>query len=320
MKKVLFATTALVAFAGAASAEIAMSGDAEMGVVGGDVAGDTQFWQTFDVTFTGSGETDFDLTFGATVDLTEAGGNEDSTDDNGYAVWVKGSFGNLTLGNTDGAMDWALAEANSTSPGSIADDESAHAGYFGGSYLDGSRDYVYAVDPIAGSGGEGQILRYDNTFGNISAAVSVEQGDNGATDAGMAVGVKADFNGIGIGVGYQKAAGSDGAGATTPSAIGLSVSGDFGGGISAVAMYTQYSDFGYDAGQDATNMQIGIGVSNGPTSFHANYGSWDIDGVASGSGFGVAAAYDFGGGLSANVGYGDGEGTSTWSAGFVMSF
>ena len=41
MKKVLFATTALVASAGIASAQgIALSGMAEMGVVGGDRVGD----------------------------------------------------------------------------------------------------------------------------------------------------------------------------------------------------------------------------------------------------------------------------------------
>ena len=36
MKNVLFATTALIATAGIASAEVSLSGSAEMGIIGGD--------------------------------------------------------------------------------------------------------------------------------------------------------------------------------------------------------------------------------------------------------------------------------------------
>ena len=74
MKKILFATTALVATAGVASAEIALTGMAEMGIYdnGND---DTQFFTDIDVTFTMSGEADNGLTFGANVDLDESDGS-----------------------------------------------------------------------------------------------------------------------------------------------------------------------------------------------------------------------------------------------------
>ena len=59
MKKVLFATTALIASAGIASAQgVALSGSAEMGIIGGDGDFETQFWNDVDVRFTMSGETD----------------------------------------------------------------------------------------------------------------------------------------------------------------------------------------------------------------------------------------------------------------------
>jgi outer membrane protein OmpU len=79
MKKVLFATTALIATAGVAAADITLSGSAEMGIVGGDtlssaaalVRRDTQVHTDIDVTFSMSGQTDSGLSFGANIDLDD---------------------------------------------------------------------------------------------------------------------------------------------------------------------------------------------------------------------------------------------------------
>ena len=68
MKKVLFATTTLVATTGFAAADVTLSGLAQMGIQGGENV-DTTFVQDIDVTFTMSGETDNGLTFGAAIDL-----------------------------------------------------------------------------------------------------------------------------------------------------------------------------------------------------------------------------------------------------------
>ncbi|MDV7144693.1 porin [Tropicimonas sp. TH_r6] len=163
MKKVLLTSTALVAFAGAAAAEVSLSGWAEMGVIGGsDIT--SQFFNDVDVDFTLSGETDGGLTFGANVDLDEAGDNlGNETDDMGIDVFVSGEFGTVTLGDTDGALDWALTDpAGVGSPGTIADDETAHWGRQD-TYLDGSYD--------------GQILRYDYSYEDFGFAISIEQDD-----------------------------------------------------------------------------------------------------------------------------------------------
>ena len=197
MKKVLFASTALVATAGVASAEVALSGSAEMGIYGGSAI-ETQFFQDLDVTFTMSGSTDNGLTFGATVDLDESTGAapalNNNADDGGASIFISGDFGTLTMGDTDGALDWALTDAgNIGNPGSIADDETSHAGYRG-NYLDG----VY----------DGQIVRYDNTFGDFGVAFSVEMDDaaNGR-DTGYALGVRYNValaaGNVALGVGYQ---------------------------------------------------------------------------------------------------------------------
>ena len=132
MKKVLLATSALVASAGIASAQgVELSGHAEMGIIGGSAI-ETQFHTDIDVTFTMSGETDNGLTFGASIDLDESDGSGTgatavgasaafgNTTQGGETVFISGSFGTLTMGDTDGAFDWALTEV--AIGGAIADD------------------------------------------------------------------------------------------------------------------------------------------------------------------------------------------------------
>ena len=164
MKHILMATTALVATAGIASADVSLSGWAEMGMVGGN-GGETEFHQDIDVSFSMSGETDGGLSFSAGVDLDEWPGAGTPNDDGGVAINISGGFGSLTMGDTDGALDWALTEGgNVKNGGSIADNETDHAGYRG-SYLDGNED--------------GQILRYDNTIGSMGIAASIEMDHDG---------------------------------------------------------------------------------------------------------------------------------------------
>lgn len=306
MKKVLFATTALVAFAGAASAQstsVALSGSAEMGLIGGaDV--DTQFFQSVDVRFSLRGTSDNGLRFGATVDLDDVDDSGDLVDstDGDYTVFIGGDWGTLTLGDTDGALDWALTEAgNMANPGSIADNETSHAGYLG-SYLDGR--------------GDGQILRYDNTFGAVGVAVSVEQTAPAGSDTGYAVGLRyaADLGGtsLNLGVGHQEAAGTSNASATGVSAVA-----GFGP-VTAGIVYTSFDDAGSAIGDH--HVGVGVGYEAGPIALHVNYGEYD---GTRGDGFGFAAAYDLGGGAAIQLGWNgevDDEHESEWSFGVSMSF
>ncbi|MBL3596188.1 porin [Rhodovulum sulfidophilum] len=182
MKKVLFATTALVASAGFAAADITFSGNAEMGIVGGgkDVPGvssykgntddsTTEFNNDFTLTVVGSGQTDSGLSFGISVDFStdaEPDANGNVSLDN-EAVFISGDFGTLTLGEIDGAVDKQLTEVNNAiGQYSIGDDETVHAG-FQGSYGDGAYD--------------NQILRYDYAFGDFGFSASMELNDDKAT-------------------------------------------------------------------------------------------------------------------------------------------
>ncbi len=321
MKKILIASTALVSTAGLAAADVALSGRAEMGIFqqnaafGGANPGEPQFFTDIDVTFTMSGETDNGLTFGASVDLDEGGGNgtvtnggvpipgvvarnnatQNNADDGGATIFISGGFGTVTMGDTDGAMDWALTEAgNVGNPGSIADDETSHGGYLG-SYLDGGND--------------GQILRWDYTSGAFGVAVSLED-DNGSaaasTNIGYAIGFKyaLDLSGttVNFGLGYQKAA--DAAGVVADSkATGVSVSATFANGLSAGMTYTDMKNNANDK-----HYSLGLGYTTGAISVHANYGKFTdnaaIAGGADVKGYGLAAAYDLGGGAVVHFGYG----------------
>lgn len=222
MKNILMATTALVATAGIASADInnfAISGWAEMGMVGGN-GSESQFHQDIDVTFAMSGETDGGLAFSASVDLDENGAFT-TNDDGGSTIGISGGFGSVTMGDTDGAMDWALADGNVGSGGSIADTETTHAGYIG-AYLDGNED--------------GQILRYDNTIGALAIAASVEMDHDGS----RAVAAGADIlrnargsDGAALAAGYTTAGGTNGGftdSGDSSMALGLKYGMDMGGG------------------------------------------------------------------------------------------
>lgn len=373
MKKILFATTALVATAGIASADVALTGSAEMGIIGGDVDGDaleTQFHTDIDVTFTMTGESDNGLTFGASIDLDESDGsgtaggagscfitdNDDinaamtingetvdlgnvaggvteggafsdgdnvnaecfvtafgfargdspafsNTEQGGETIFVSAGGATLTMGDTDGAFDQALQEMN-LAAGSINDDETAHAGFNGNAMFDGTYD--------------GQIARFDYAFSGVTASISAELDDTGTFDPvwGLGIRYEGDFNGVALGVGLGYQAVED------FSAVGVSIDAGLSNGLSMAAQYTSV-DFD---GIDGTHVGLGVGYEMNALAIGVNWGQYTLDGDNTNSGFGLAAAYDLGGGLTAQLGYGhstfdviDVEANS-WSLGLAMSF
>ena len=264
MKKVLLATTALTLSAGIAAAEghsgLKITGFAEMGIADNGTD-DVQFFQDIDVTFAGSGTTDNGLTFGFSIDLDEVQQEDngdsnyavdDTTEDGGASVFVSGDFGSLTLGDTDGAFDWALTEVAAL--GSIADDHTSHDGYSGNSGLDGSND--------------GQVLRYDHSVGDFSFAVSLEQDDLGTSDvtAGggdvFGLGVKGSFGDISVGFGYQENDATE--------VLGLSVGATFGDIAATVNWWDED-----DGGAGETYTALGLTYTSGPLGLHINYGQFD---------------------------------------------
>jgi outer membrane protein OmpU len=197
---------------------------------------------------------------------------------------------------------------------------------------------------------DGQILRYDYSFGDFSVALSVEQDDNttamgdalgvglvqqSGVDGDPVWGIGAKYSGMfaggtfGIGIGYQFTNDGDQVAATSTGAswTGISANVALDSGFSAAINYSMLDTDLVNG--DGTHFGIGASYTFDAITVHANYGEFDYDTgspiSADASGYGLSAAYDFGGGLSAHVGYGVGEvGTagdvSTWSLGLNMSF
>ncbi|MBL3553792.1 porin [Rhodovulum sulfidophilum] len=354
MKKVLFATTALVASAGFAAADITFSGSAEMGIVGGGKNapgvssykgnGDdstTEFNNDFTLTVVGSGQTDSGLSFGISVDFS----TDDEPDANGNvsldneAVFISGDFGTLTLGEIDGAVDKRLTEVyNAIGQYSIGDEETVHAG-FQGSYGDGAYD--------------NQILRYDYAFGDFGFSASMELNDDrsGADNAdngyALALSYNTDMGGVGLGfgLGYQyletTASGwapgnlEDYTGLTWNAGtevdiIAATVSADFNNGFTAGLEYSNFDPDGPSGSNygDIDHYSIGLGYSVNALSLGVSYGKYDADNLGDADGYALTAAYDLGGGATIVAAYSDsdvdGSGSAddfeTYSLGVVMNF
>ncbi len=310
MKKILYASTILGAMAAPAMADIAISGEAKMGIVGGDIYDndDAQFFNDFTLTVEATGETDTGLSFGLIVEMIKEDGPQTvngpiSVDSE--EVFISGAFGTLSLGAVDGALYTQVGEA-AVGPGTIADDETLHAGYNDNAGLDESED--------------AQILRYDYDFGDFGISASLEQDDNGAgSDDIYAVGVSyqtslSSGTDLRFGLGYQSNSNDE--------VIGASVSTDFGNGLTgAVTFTTADMDAG---GDDYDHVGIGIGYQVDAVAFGINYGKFDYDGADDADGVGLDVAYDLGGGAVAQFGYGtgdDGTGRSdSYSLGMTLSF
>ncbi|KKK72886.1 hypothetical protein LCGC14_2899410, partial [marine sediment metagenome] len=236
-----------------------------------------------------------------TVEDIEVGGSPafDNSTQGGETIFVSGSFGTLTMGDTDGALDWALTEAII---GSAINDDHEHAGYNGNSGLDGTYD--------------GQIARYDYSFGDFGFAASAELSDDNSGDDVFGLGGKysGDFAGValGFGLGYQTADNAD--------IIGVSVSGKLASGFQAILNYTDLD--GVNGADNHTG--VALGYNTGAITVAMNYGVFDLVGGGENEGYGLIGNYDLGGGASLQAGYGHstvgGVDGDRYSFGVAMAF
>lgn len=190
MKQILFASTALAALAigGAASAEVALFGDARLGA-GYKVDNDGDVLDTdddiqaisrvrFGVQMTG--ESDAGITFGATIRADNAINGEGLDDNRGFSnqragsVFVSGAFGTLTFGDIDEAHQFHvgdLPELGLTGLGFF--NELPYLGNRGG-IPDGRDEQSDPDDFDAGvSGGNYRpTVRYDYSFAGLGVSIS----------------------------------------------------------------------------------------------------------------------------------------------------
>ena len=326
MKKLLIASTALVATAGMAAADISMSGYAEIGMTDNGGAVGMEMHSDMDVTFKLSGASDNGLTFGASIDLDEVSGGIASTG-GPHAIHVSGAFGTLTMGDTDGALDKANAEVASLT--SISDNHTAHAGYNGGAGLD-----------------SGDILRYDTTVAGFGVSASIGQSDVAVANDVMGYGITTTLGTVAVSAAYQADNTQDITAVSAKTTIGgLTITANYSEATmddtAAVAAVTAAENVGspdtvavtaVDAfGNSYEHSALGLAYTISGVNLHANFGTYDFDDGSKADGYGLAANYSLGGGATVMVGYGNGNArataataqaadVSTFSVGLGLSF
>ncbi len=179
MKKILLATTLLAATAGYASAEVAISGSARMGVV--KVGADTVFSSRVRIQFDGTGTTDGGLSFGASMRADQNGGNTDGTANGDSTVFVSGSFGKLTMGDVaGGATDELVGQISGV-------------GYTG----------IGDANEIGFLNGTATAARYDYTSGNLSVALGTSQTTAAKGSDKKSIAVKYATDKYNVAIGYE---------------------------------------------------------------------------------------------------------------------
>ncbi len=367
MKRLLMATTALCMGAGTAVAQdmmmdgpsLALSGFAEMGVAGSK-DDEARFHTDIDVTFKATGVTDAGVTWSADVDLDEVRNEDDGAkdhatanddEDGGVTVSISqpAGFGTLTMGDTAGAIAWAVSDARGAGPGSIRDNHE-HGGSSGNDGLDATHD--------------NQILQWNRSIGSgfsMAASVEIDDDADGAPgtrtyDPILGVGGKYSMpmgvGTLGLGLGVQMGSKAHSfamhtgdtphwSGEVDATAVGGSVSLDFGNGADGIRVIADAGLMEADgdtvangvvtetADVEAMHMGLGLGYTVGAISLGVNVGtkvtehSHDdmLNSATAGSsaletttsGVGFSAAYALGGGAELQFGVGSHETEHDWT-------
>ncbi|MBL1437050.1 MAG: porin [Rhodobacteraceae bacterium] len=297
MKNVLFATTALVAFAGAASAASHASG-ATVSFSGEITAGyndETEGGLFYDTELNLTASVDFgdNVTAKLTYELVSTADNVEAGTDIDPTVEINYTGGSLTASLKYGDLgDKGASEYFYADRDGMGQDVENH---------DSDRDVRALVEfgnfgvaagcQIVGSGDCGGVnVGLGATFGSIKLGVGYDDNSSGQT-AVTAVSADATFGSINVGVSY-----ADGA----EQSVGVEVGTTFGA-IEVGAYYANnsVSDDGYGVSVDYTAGALTVGV------FYDN-----VDDGGAGTGraeYGVDVAYTVNSQITARAGYLEGE-------------
>jgi len=283
MKKVLFATTALVLTAGVAAADVAVSGDGRMGVLYDGA--DWNFSSRVRVAFSLSGQTDGGLDFGGSIRADNSAGGAAGT---AGEVWISGAFGKIEMGNVVSAPEALFGDL----PG---------VGYTGNDMDINSNVTVNADIPYLTLDNSTQsAMLYTYNAGAFSVAASMT--DDTGQDATYGVAAAYTFGNYTVGLGYE----DDGT-ATQAELAGVATFGN----TSVKAYYADASDRTLDTGLEVDSA-YGIGVSSvfGATTVKGYVQKIDFSAgsaIDSLTWYGIGADYDLGGGATIAGGIADND-------------
>ena len=296
MKNVLFATSALVAMAGAAYADghagISLTGSARLGIIydedginGGDeIAGTSRVR----LGATASGTSDSGLTFGASARFDQGDSSDqsdnrgDGAEENGNvstngSVFVSGGFGTLSYQDVDDAVENRVSHVDGVGLTGLGD-----------------------RNEIDRSAVAGSIIRYDYDAGAFGFSLS---SNGGLEEVQVGFGYSGDFGGssISFGIGYDD------------TVDGGHIAASLGASFGDISVKLAASD--NDA---ATDMALSVGYSAGALGLTA-YVS-DRESAGDTTDYGLGASYDLGGGLSLVGGVSGGDSSTVADFGLNMAF
>lgn len=310
MKSLLATTAILVATAGIASAEVAVSGSARMGLV--DTFGDTgvQFSSRVRINFTATGETDTGLSFGATVRADQSGQGNTANGDS--TVYVSGGFGKLSMGDVDGAANAANGQVDGV-------------GYTG---LDDLNEITYLSNGGTDFGGvrtlddpQDTSVLYEYTTGSLSFYLSATQRDPAVGAEALSVATKYSAGAYAVSLGYENLDASD---AYEWEQFVLGGSATFGG-VTVKALYAdgknnqgdEWKQHALSATYTADALSVTAFVAD-----DADILTNDLAPAGNAKAYGLGASYDLGGGAKVSGGYvkNDTDDTSAVDLGLSFSF
>lgn len=244
MKKVMLATTMLVAGASVAAAEVTLKGDARMGVISAsaddlatgpiDESG-LAFTSRARVSFGLSGETDGGLQFGASFRADNAGAAAGGT---AGSVFMSGAFGKISMGDVDGAAQTATGHVSAISLTGLGDwNESTFLGAGGGNFV----TQAFAGPTANPAETTDPTVLYEYSFGDFTVYAShtntrpVTAGPAAAPTlasnaTAYAIGGKYKFGDYAVGLGYENLSGF-----IAPRGVGATVGAPLGAGIAKPA-------------------------------------------------------------------------------------
>ena len=281
MKKILLATTALVATTGFAAAELSWSGSANVGMKYSD-NGTTTVHEEIDLGVAASGETDGGIGWAIEMGLDSTSSDSaNSQAADGGSVALSGDFGTIKVGNVSTAgTSIGLADVGFDT---IGIDDAAELGR-NAATTSASMDvrWAYAMDDIA------LDVSFDTATDDMAASVKWSSGS-------LAIGIS------------HAAAGATGGATANAASVGTSV-----GGFSVSLMAASHSTSAKDSvGMSASMPVDGLGTVTFVT------GSNDTDTKSS---WGVGFAKSLGGGATLAGAYGSANGNDKADLGINLSF
>jgi outer membrane protein OmpU len=286
MKKILFASTALVATAGVAAAEISFGGSANFGVMYN--GSETIVKNELDFDVKGSGETDGGLKFGASFDLDTSYNDSNGAQGTGIADDSNGDSSGLGEGGIGDPEVYIEMGGLKLTVGNIG--EAQDVGGISDIGFDGlGVDDV--VDALRENGSDD--IRIDYSFGDIAVAASVDSATNQ-----WAVSAAGSFGDISASAGFRDNDGSEDWNVT----VGYSA-----GAFGVTATYAEAGNvdgFGLDASYSQGDLTV--------TAAYAERGAADA--------YGIGASYSLGGGAAIAGGVAEVGGETVADLGMTFSF